>query len=186
MKKILKIIFILSLILTTACSSVFELSENNIKQIDIPHYIIQDLKSKHKDFLNDTNVIIITKFDNISDSEVVYGVYDKGYVQDIEVRPDSISFSFKNFDEIHGKLFIWESNDRIKKPSEVYKVFNKYNVRIDSCAYKYRYETNNVKKLTSCTNNRKSFFTDNDFLSIYYKAKVNIKKKRLILKTVRR
>jgi len=174
------------LLLFTSCASTYDTDNKDVQNLDIPKFIIQKLKSDNSNFFNNTDVIIITLRDSIKNNEFIYGVYDKNYVQDIAVRPDSIKFSFKNYSEIDGKLFVWESFNLVKKPTEIYERFKKYNVRLDSCSYKYQYKINDVEKFSNCTKNRKSHFTSNEFSSIYYKAKVNIEKNKLVLKTVTR
>lgn len=181
MRNILKITTLLSFVFIISCASVYNMKGTNVNT-EVPKFIIKKLKSSHKDFLNNTDVIIITLKDSISNNEFVYSIYDKGSVQDIDVRPDSIKFSFNDFTEVEGKLYVWERFDSVKKPSKIYNVFNKYNVRLDSCAYKYKFLDDNLEKLTDCQKNRKSSFTDNDFSSIYYRAKLNDEKTKLVLK----
>ena len=172
------------LILTTSCASVYSIDESHDNRVDIPQYIIQNLRSKHKRFLNETNVIIIIQSDSINNDELIYSVYDKGSVQDIEVRPDSIKFSFENFKEIDGKLFVYESRDIKKKPSDIYELFHKYNVRLDSCSYKYKYITYNLQKYMDCSNSRKSHFPNNHFSYIFYKVYVDKKLNKIRLKQI--
>ena len=187
MNNIIRLIKLLCyLLLLTSCSSTYDIDYKDVQNLEIPKFIIQDLKSNNSNFFNNTDVIIITMIDSIKNNEFIYGVYDKNYVQDIPVRPDSIKFSFKNYSEIDGKLFVWESFNLVKKPTEIYEVFKKYNVRLDSCYYKYQYKINDFEKFSNCTKNQKSYFTDNEFSSIYYKAKVNIEKNKVVLKSVTR
>ncbi|WP_430467071.1 hypothetical protein [Winogradskyella ouciana] len=183
-RKVAVIWAFLILTLLASCVSIYNIDEPNNNQIDISQYIIRNLRSKHKSFLNKTNVIIITQSDSINNNEFIYGIYDIGSVQDIEVRPDSIGFSFKNFKEIDRKLFVYESQNIEKKPSEIYEMLHKYNVRLDSCSYKYRYVTYNLQKHTDCSKSRKSHFTDNDFSSIYYKVYIDKKLKKIRLKQI--
>lgn len=173
-----------TLILTTSCTSIYKINEPQNDLVDIPQYIIQNIRSKHKSFLNKTNVIIIMQSDSINNNEFIYGIYDKGYVQDMEVRPDSIRFSYENIKEIDGNLFVYESRNIKKEPSEIYKALHKYEVRLDSCSYKYRYVTNNLQKHTNCTKSRKSHFLDNEFSSIYYKVNIDKKLKKIRLKQI--
>jgi hypothetical protein len=186
MEKNIKIILVLSVFLIISCKG-RKLYFDKDAELNIPELIIEDLNRNYKsNFLDKTNVVIIAKYDSLNNDSFIYGVFDKPYLNDIIiVRPDSVNYTFNNFKEINNRLYIWEDNNIVKKPSEVFKVLHKYKMPLDSCKYKHYYKEKNLDKLTKCQKYLDTIYPK-EYNDIYYITKLNEKDKFVKIKTTRK
>lgn len=121
--------------------------------------IIKDIESEKKEFYS-SNIFTILK-QNTSTKSFTYIVSNKnGFLNTLEILPDSIPMYYNNYLESNNKLYIYHSERKSKSNKKIFLKIYQYGHSLDSCSFKYKYLEDNLEKWTECT-----FFDSDTYVS---------------------
>lgn len=167
MKKILFITLLFIFIIS--CSNIYVPNPQEFERKEFSKIIVEDVHNKFsKSVFKETSIIVIIEYDSLDNGSVVYGVFDKSFVEDLTVKSDSVDIFLNNYTENENKLYVWKDKDVQMKPSDIYSKLQEYGTKLDSCYYKYDYLQKDIEKLTNCIFEKEGYWKPFPRKDIFY------------------
>jgi hypothetical protein len=130
--------------------------------------IIKDVESKQEGFYS-SNLFTIIKEKNIENQVVTYSVSNEnGFINSLEILPDSIPFYFNNYLVSDNRLYLHHSEIKTKSNKKIFFKIKQFGHSLDSCSFKYKYVENNIEKWSECIFNNKEANFDIHYDSVKY------------------